>query len=443
MHREIETRIILLNVSKPPLDAFLKKFKPEQLKQNHVQRFKFIDIYDSSHFRIKRKVGNDVKVIEKMPVPVHTSLESKMLPVDEAVTLNCQEYSYFLHAFFYISPTKRIALSLPGNIFIRIWYQNMVIINVVIEYEFDDSFSTSQFLNYYEFVQECIKNFEPQDISIPFRKRTKMDVVKTLHHPRQLKPFSWFVVSPKWNGTRKNILFTECEIRLKPKGFEFNDIITNPDGLKLLKQNHVYIYYLVKNFGMEIESMPDGSNVLIDVCVGYNKLTRITIIRDSHVCDVLRSVLTLKIEPQKFYQIPIRDMLKVIGLQPYTDGFIIHTARKTYKIKPRKFQTIDLLMNKEYILVSAEGIPVGDTKKIDMNHLLKIKHVVYEVCIEDWCGFYEAFQVASRVEKSFILKKCALRCLRIRYDKGSRANSFANICNYLMSDLIHFMSCLR
>lgn len=440
MNREVETRVRLFNVCKDSLDCLIKSFHAGRVLSHKVQRYKCVDIYNSSHFRIKKVIGHGIRMIEGMPVPVQISMESNEMPMDAAKDLEENMYDLVMKTYFNIHPMQRIAIDCGLSTHLRVYYDKMDVANVVLEFEFQDDYTVDKFKRYMYFVKKCINRLYPQDFEIDFQKRPRPDRLLVLKHPRQLAN-SPLLISPKWDGVFKKVTCTECEVHMCPRGFRPSDIFDRREEIRVLARDHMYVHQLLKRYGVEVEAVRDGRNVVIDIDVGYDKATRIAIIRDSDLCGAL-SVLNLNFTPQQYHPVALGDLPRFCHLKDFTDGFIIHTIKRMFKIKPRKLQTIDLLMNPDYILVSSEGIAIGNPAYMDMGGLPKERNVVYEVAIKNWNRMYEAFHACDSLAQSVILRGCHTKCIRIRRDKGACANSFKTICNYLTSDLFHFLYCI-
>lgn len=428
---EVETRVVLKNVNDT---LFEKVFGRHGVVCATVQSFRDVVVYDSCRYRIKTKRKCKAEVHFGTIVPVFYSFESALKSVVN-MTHECRDIqNQLLIAKELINPVTRYSVDDVCGVDVRAYVSDSGVMDVVIELEMDRSE-----IDFPAVVRQYVRLLDPQDVCVPFPKRTNIrERVRPLRFYREIAN-STFVASPKWNGVRRKMMVTESEVHFVGTGTTPTIIMSKKKELETLRNMHMHLYFLLRDCGLQVEELPIGKFVLIDLYLRDDLISRISLIRKLNASDVLSRVLKLDIVDQTFVDVDsILQAQQIFSDRVHCDGLILNTRDMIWKLKPQKFQTVDLLLNVDGILVTREGIAIGS--KVSFKNVLKKIGVVYE-CKITWPSVHDelSFRGGSKLTKKNRLESCTVQCLKIREDKGVNANTFDTVCKYLESDLLNVL----
>lgn len=468
---EMECRVIFRNIDYRPVEKFIRDaLKLEVPRAIPVQKFGKSDVYNSQTFRVKRLIEKQTCFVPPDAViPFYLSKETRLKPLDavhiELVEANKREANL---AFYIKHPPKRqcVTLHAPewggGCIDMKLWESFDGIFDLVLELEFDptrDCHDVPQkcrvFLDLCGFVaREVLRT----DFFINFSTKMLPEPTRVLTDPsRELDGDGVrYVASLKWNGTQRKVMARTDELVFEGRGLEPSVLMPMPSLLRL-KRERPFIAHFLKAVGLVVEYLSEYDAVVIDLPLRDPIMHRVRLIQklEANVRD-LRDVYEMPLRVQEFLTINfgriLRDMpiptaadaVAVVGdgsaaaqlaAEP-VDGYVLTTPRRIYKIKPRCFQTIDLLYNSEKIFVTCEGIQLFENDRCDLAGVEPVVNQVYEFRIASWKDLdFECFHKVDKLFKLRFLRRCSYVCTRCRLDRGTSSNSFQNICDYLESDL--------
>lgn len=437
---ELECRVKFTNVNFRLLhQKFGKLFQSVDI----VQKFECVDIYNSQKFRIKKLIAKKSCYFPPYHIlPFYLSSESEFQSIDKVHNLSSEKFKRYANiAYYLIYPIKRYLYKYTDFIDIKIWQNYADISTLVIEWECDPTQNIcleklQSEMNIYLNLIKDLKNEFDLEPMLNYNFKSVYEPTVVLKNADILTSTD-YLISPKWNGVKKKLKFEDNRIVYESQGFDPTMVLANP-ALNKLKEEHPLIYYLFENVGYVVEYISPTKIIIIDICLGEETLDRMYLLRKSEtILDILKKY-NVFLELQSYYDIPFDQILNIPVDTELTDGYIITTNSKVYKLKPRCHQTIDLLYNVDQKFVTSEGIELGSN--ILLNGIKPKLNNVYEFQILKWKNMeYELFQRLSKIQKLKLLKNCTLKCIKCRYDRGSTANSFTNICNYLESDLMHVL----
>lgn len=437
---ELECRIKFKNVN---IGAISKKFEKFFVSQDIVQKFECVDIYNSQKFRIKKLILKKSCFFPPFYIlPFYLSSETAFFSIDDVHTLKSEKIRQCVNiAYYLIHPIKRYVYKYTDFIDIKLWQNYEDITTMVIEFECDPTQNTSietlqKEIDIYLNLIKCLKlEFDLEPI-LNYNFKSVYEPTVVLKNADVLLDQDYFI-SPKWNGVKKKIKFEDSRIVFESQGFDPTLIVMNKKLCKL-KDDYPFIYYIFEHVGFVVEYLSPQKIVIIDICLAEKVLDRIHILLNtSDMLSILKKY-DVFLQLQSYYNISFEKILQLPIDPACTDGYIITTESKVYKLKPRCHQTIDLLYNVDQKFVTAEGIELSPNIILD-DIVPQVNHV-YEFQIVKWLNMeYEIFHKLSKIQKLKILKNCTLKCIKCRYDRGSTCNSFINICNYLESDLMYVL----
>lgn len=438
---ELECRVKFTNVN---AGAIKKKFQKYFVSQDVVQKFEAVDIYNSQKFRIKKLILKKSCFFPPFYIlPFYLSIETDFYSIDDVHFLKSEKFKQYTNiAYYLVHPIKRLRYKYTDFIDIKLWQNYEDITTMIIECECDptkninleifkkemDIFIDLIKMLKSEFDMEPILNYNFKSVYEPTTVLKNADVLLAQD----------YFISPKWNGVKKKIKFEDSKIVFESQGFDPTLIVTNKK-ICALKEDYPFIYYLFEHVGFVVEYLSPKKIIIIDICLSEKVLDRIYILKNiTYMLKILQKY-DVYLELQSYHSICFEKILQIPIDPTCTDGYIITTYSKVYKLKPRCHQTIDLLYNVDKKFITAEGIELSSN--IILGDIIPQVNHVYEFRIIKWLNMeYEIFHKLSKIQKLKILKNCTFKCIKCRYDRGSTCNSFVNICNYLESDLMYVLT---
>lgn len=466
---EMECRVTFRNIDYRPVEKFINEvLKREVPRAIPVQKFGKSEIYNSQTFRIKKLIEKQTCFVSPDAVlPFYLSKETRLKPLDavhrELVETNKRDANI---AFYIKHPPKRqcVTLDCPewgdGSIDMKLWESFDGIFDLVLELEFDptrDCHDVPQKCR--AFLDLCgllSRDVLRTDFFINFSTKMLPEPTRVLTDPsRELDDEDStssggggdtrrYVVSLKWNGTQRKVVTRTDELVFEGRGLEPSVLMAMPSLLRL-KRDSPFIAYFLKTVGFVVEYISERDAVVIDLPLKDPIMHRVRLIQKLEAnVRTLRDAYGMPLRVQEFRTVdferilrdmPIPTAVGGVSVEP-VDGYVLTTPRHIYKIKPRCFQTIDLLYNSEKIFVTCEGIQVFENNQCDLAGVELVVNQVYEFRIASWKDLdYECFHKVDKQFKLRFLRRCSYVCTRCRLDRGTSSNSFQNICDYLESDL--------
>lgn len=439
--QELECRLYFNNINYKSLQQVMKTFRISE-KWCYVQRFKGIDIYNSKNYRKKFFVSKNFIVFNNKPMTFVLNYETPLYPMSN---INCESNINFISAlkfcFYEITPVRRCSFILTDYIEVKIFLDEESVAKCIVELEFDSSKDINpktieKQISLFSFLIQNIQEKCTFSYIINYHPKIKnFEKMCVLKHPSQILKDLPIICSPKWNGERRFLKITDKYVIFVGNGYTENLYLERQSKIQKLKNENIFLYLFLKNFGFLVEWFNDFS-IVFDLSVNLKLNNRIEILKSFNF-QTIASYLNINIKIQTFHYInTIHDFFN-IPFNDLCDGFIIIKKNQTYKIKQLYDQSIDLLYNDDKKYVTLEGIELAE-KVISSEQLLT--NVVYELRIVDWKCKYHVFKRVNKVTKIKILKNCLFEVIRKRNDKYTKANSLRNIFTYLESDMLFFLT---
>lgn len=456
---ELETRIVFSGVNPKAVHSFLTTEcgmieKAFRVAKRITDGALSIDIYDSTCYRIKRRLKYFIySYMEMYPLKFELSNETSLKPVSNIHFENNDDIiTLFNFCFYKCLPTYQRIYTKSETICAKLIEMHKGVYNLTIELDFNPS-ETHHVEEVVDDIDMYVKivNLALNKVAssaVKYLRKFKSPRVSNLPAPLKTKNF-W--ISPKWNGTRFHFSILKPNVIFRGIGFEPSKIIDKSEGISFLEKTYPLATLFLKNVGFNVE-------VLDDIIIVYDTLVS-NKVRNNIFClmqlnrliELLRMILNIPIYSQMFipvstmthiYDFPLNHLTRYISK---TDGLIITTNYKQYKIKPKYETTVDLFFNERKKMSTAEGLELGKNL-VWPQHIPQLENYVYECRLENvnWYLFHRV----SNKEKRRLLQESTVFIIRQRLDRGHQANGWKTILSYLESqDIVNFaysiQSCLK
>lgn len=456
---ELETRLVFVGIEPERTLSILNSrgfvFDEFRTAKRVTEDQVTLDIYNSSRYRVKRALKYYVHVhAELYPLCFYLNEETAEKSVAEIHEEPELIESLFNFCFYKILAATHTILRVSRFISAKMIELHNGVFNLSVELDFDPSVVTDPKTICDEldlFVEISNHLIVAMEYSAVKYLRYRKPKIKLQPMPTDVE--APFRVSPKWNGVRHQFVVRSPNIIFKAIGFEKSLVYSRKREIKILKRLYPLAALFLEQVGLEVEVMETFS-----VCYSVNLSTKMStglrVVRElKRLFHLVRSVLDTIIYPQVFYwscnmrsflDFPPSDLRE--SVYQYTDGLIITKGDSQFKVKPLPFVTIDLLLNEEQHLVTAEGIRLGKSV-VWPPDVQKVVGLVYECRPLFGSSIHKFVRVVQR-QKMILFNSLVVNVLKQRRDRGHRANTWKTIVSYVQGmdlvDLsIKYKKCLK